>query len=394
MTSGLGRWTAAALAFLLCLPAHAAQVPAAIAAGEQPIRGSTESELWYGMDQAEKEIRASPMLVRDPALNAYVYSVACRVTGEYCKQLRVYIIDAPVFNAAMAPNGAMLVFTGALLRMQDESELALVLGHEFAHFRQRHTLKYWQKAKRTAAFMATFSVITYAGGVSLVGGLAQMAGAASMFEMSRDSEREADRIGFDQAVSLGYDPQAGVRVWSRMVKEEKATHLPRPAPIFASHPRSEERLHDVGEAAAAEAAKSQTWTTHTAEYQAAIRPFLKSWLDAELSRRIYGASIQMIGDTLANAPADTKGIYTFYLAEAHRRQNKGDDRAIARGLYAEAVKYADAPADAFREQGLSLREQGLVAPAVTALRHYLELAPNAPDRAFILKYLSELEHTP
>ena len=382
----------ASLLLVLSGPQAFAQVPAAIQPGELPVAGSTESELWYGMDQAEKEIRTSPLLVRDPALNAYVHAVACKVTQEYCKQLRVYIIDAPVFNASMAPNGALLVFTGALLRMQDESELAVVLGHEFAHFRQRHSLKYWNKAKHTTAVMTAFSVVTYAGGVQLAGGLAQLAGAASIFNMSRESEREADRIGFQQAVSLGYDPQAGVRIWTSMLREEQATKLPRPAPIFASHPRTAERLHDITESA--NAMPKGNYVTNQAAYQVAIRPFLERWLDAELSRRIYGASIQMIGDKLANAPADSKGTYTLYLAEAHRRRNKGDDRDLARSLYAQAITYSDTPADAWREQGMILRGDGQKENAANAFRRYLALKPTAPDRAFIQSYLSELETKP
>lgn len=373
------------------MPARASDAQA-LRPGETPTPGSTEAELWYGMDQAEKDLRASPMLVRDPALNAYVRNVACKVTGDFCPQLRVYIVEAPVFNAAMAPNGVMLVFTGALLRMRDESELAVVLAHEFAHFRLRHTLKYWQKAKRTTAFMATFSVVTYAGGVSLVGGLAQIAGAASMFSMSRDSEREADRLGFARTVELGYDPQAGVRVWTRMLAEEKATRQPRPSPVFASHPRTDERLADVTAAAAA-AVGARTETSAEA-YYTGVRPFLDSWLEQELSRRIYSASIGMIEEALPSAREDMRATYTFFLAEAHRRNNRGEDRKLARDLYEKAVAMPSAPAAAFREWGLVLRDEGRRTEAASALRKYLELMPAAADRAFITKYISDLESTP
>jgi predicted Zn-dependent protease len=66
--------------------------------------------------------------VRDPALNAYVRSVLCKVTDDYCRDVRVYIVDVPYFNASMAPNGAMMVWTGTLLRVRNEAQLALVLG--------------------------------------------------------------------------------------------------------------------------------------------------------------------------------------------------------------------------------------------------------------------------
>jgi predicted Zn-dependent protease len=386
------RRLAIALIGLLTGSLALAVVPPPLQPGEKPLTGSTEAELWYGMDQAEKELRQAPVLVRDPALNAYVHEVACKVTGDYCSNLRVYIVDVPVFNASMAPNGAMLVFTGALLRMHDESELALVLGHEFAHFKLRHSLQYWEKAKHTSAFLATLSVVTYAGGVSLVGSVAQLVGAANMFSYSRDKEREADRVGFQVATALGYDPQAGVRIWTRMLAEEKANPRPKPSPVFASHPKTAERLQDI--TAAANALPAGSVNNRTETYHAAMRPFLDHWLEAELSRRMYDTSIEVIGNLKTTADVDSQGTYCFYLAEAYRRRNKADDRSKAQSLYLEAVSHADAPADAWREQGLILRENGQRAEAALALHHYLDAKPTAGDRAFIEKYLTELETLP
>ena len=123
----------------LAAPAMADRIEDALP-GQRPPAGSDEDELWYAMERAERELQHHPLLVKDEALNAYVRGVACKVAGDYCPDLRVYIVDLPWFNASMAPNGMMLVWTGALLRFQDESELALVLGHEFAHFRHRIAL--------------------------------------------------------------------------------------------------------------------------------------------------------------------------------------------------------------------------------------------------------------
>lgn len=344
------------------------------------------------MDQAEKEIRQAPVIVRDEALNAYVKEVACKVVGDYCSDLRVYIVDAPVFNASMAPNGAMLVFTGALLRMQDESELALILGHEFAHFKQRHSLQMWEKAKSTTAVLATFGVITYAGGVGIIGSVAQLGGLAGLSNFSRDKERESDAIGFQIALSKGYDPKAGTRVWERMVREEKASKLPKPIPAFASHPKSAERLADVR--AAADAAPAGDYARHEDAYEKAMRPFLEKWLEAELSRRMYDTSIQVIQDRWNGAPAADAGVYAFYLSEAYRRRNKGDDRAKASELLAESFRSGQAPAGAWREEGLSRMKAGDKTAAISALRTYLEKSPDASDKAFIQKYLSDLEKQP
>ena len=72
--------------------------------------------------------------VRDPVLNAYVRKVLCRTIGDaHCAPIRLYIIRTSQFNASMAPNGMMQVWTGLLLRMDNEAQLATVLGHEMGH---------------------------------------------------------------------------------------------------------------------------------------------------------------------------------------------------------------------------------------------------------------------
>lgn len=360
--------------------------------GERPPAGSDEDELWYAMDRAERELQQHPLLVRDEALNAYVRGVACRVAGDYCPDLRVYIVNQPWFNASMAPNGMMVVWTGALLRFQDEAELALVLGHEFAHFQQRHSLQQWRKAKNTTAFLGSFGLLAFGSGAGAAGYAANIIGIAQLSQFSRDAEREADRLGFEVAAGQGYDAAAGVRLWQRMKDEEDARRYGKPIPVFASHPKTAERLADVR--AAAEASTGGDGESGREAYRAAVRPFLASWLEAELSRRMYDTSVRVIGDLRTLAEPGLQGTYTFFLAEAFRRRGKDGDAARAEALYEEAVTLPDPPPGAFREHGLVLRARGQRQDAAAALRRYLELAPGAEDVAFMQQYLSELETRP
>ncbi|MBW8369249.1 MAG: M48 family metallopeptidase, partial [Arenimonas sp.] len=151
-------------ACLAAAPAGAADPVDTALPGQRPPPGSDEDELWYAMERAERELLAHPRRVTDPVLNAYVRDVACRVAGDLCADLRVHIVDQPWFNASMAPNGMMVVWTGALLRLQDEAELALVLGHEVAHFRERHAIAQWRKAKNTSAVVGSISLLAFGGG--------------------------------------------------------------------------------------------------------------------------------------------------------------------------------------------------------------------------------------
>ena len=358
------------------------------APGTVPTAGSDESELWYAMDRAEPELRRSPLLVRDPALNDYIRGVACKVAGEHCKDLRVYVMDVPQFNASMAPNGMMLFWTGALLRIRDEAELAFVLGHETGHFTARHSLRQWRRMKDASAWLSAFQVVAYGVGAGGIAQLGMLAGYSAIFKYSRDMEREADALGFDSVVAHGWAPSAGADLWARMWREEQTRKYDRPLPVFSTHPASQERLNDI-KAEAAAIANAPTDRGRD-RYRVAVRPLLPKLLDEELGNRRYAGSILVIGELLADAPVEDKGLLTFYLGEAYRRRGLGDDKAKAASYYAQAVALPNPPAAAWREHGFVQRAAGEATGARAALRRYLMEVPAAEDRAFVQRELDKL----
>ena len=89
-----------------------------LAPGQRPSPGSDEAGLWMQVERAEEALHTSGRVVTDPALTSYVRDVVCRVAGPLCQDIRVYVLQSPGFNASMAPNGAMQVWTGLLLRAE------------------------------------------------------------------------------------------------------------------------------------------------------------------------------------------------------------------------------------------------------------------------------------
>jgi predicted Zn-dependent protease len=235
-------------------------------------------------------------------------------------------------------------------------------------------------------------MLTAGVGFGVVGLAADIAGAASLSKFGRDMEREADRIGFAQLLAQGYDPRSGVRLWDGMLKEEEARDYGKPVPAFASHPQTRERRDDLQ--AAADAVVAPGHELGRERFLDATTSFLRHWLDNELSRRMFATSIQAIGELRKTAPPEQAGLYAFYLGEAHRRRNKPGDSEQALALYAEAVRQAGAPAEAWREHGLALRDAGQRPAAATALQRYLQLAPQAEDRVFMQRYVDELGTSP
>ncbi|MFZ1477894.1 MAG: peptidase M48, partial [Sphingorhabdus sp.] len=106
----------ASLAIQVAVATPAAAQASGSAQKYQPINDD-ERNLWRTMDEYEGNIRHSPLLIADAELNDYVRSVLCRAVGaEKCSAVRIYILRTPQFNAAMAPNGMMVVWSGLLLR--------------------------------------------------------------------------------------------------------------------------------------------------------------------------------------------------------------------------------------------------------------------------------------
>ncbi len=356
--------------------------------GQAPVAGTDEDELWYAMERAETELQRAPQRVRDPALNAYVKKITCDVADDYCRDLRVYIMDVPEFNASMAPNGMMLVWTGALLRARDEAEIGFVLGHEAGHFRAQHSIRQWRRIKDTSAALSAFQLVAYGAGIPDAAFLGALGAYAGIFKFSRDQEREADRLGFASAVANGYDPDAGADLWARLKREEDTRKYQRRGVVFTTHPATEERLSDIRAAAAA--TPNPPHERRRDEYRTAMRPFLEGWLAEELGRRRYDSSLLVIGELLADSPEEDRGLLTFYLGEAHRRRNATGDRSKAAELYASAIALPGAPAAAWREHGFALRDAGKKAEAAAALQRYMETAAAPDDRAFVQRELEKL----
>jgi hypothetical protein len=154
-----------------------------------------ERGLWEICDRIERDLVASNFLVRDKQLNEYVTSVTRRLLGDRVADLRIYIVRNPEFNAAMFPNGMMVVHTGLLARVRNEAQLAAVLGHESGHYLRLHSLRSWRDMKTKTATMAVIAVAAAGASGATGQNWYDLANAInnglflSLFSFSRDMER-------------------------------------------------------------------------------------------------------------------------------------------------------------------------------------------------------------
>ena len=109
-----------------------------IDSGKRPELHTDEAGLWMVLDNMEEKLKTSGNRITDPHINQYVREIVCKLAGPDCASIRIYVMQVPLFNATMAPNGIMQIWTGLLLRAKNEAQLAYVLGHEIGPVSYTH----------------------------------------------------------------------------------------------------------------------------------------------------------------------------------------------------------------------------------------------------------------
>jgi beta-barrel assembly-enhancing protease len=378
-------WLAFGCAHCFALGRAAAQTPAPAAPYQLPPRftrpdaGSDEGGLWALMDREELRVRRSPFRMREADLSAYLQGLAQKLAGEHAPDVRVYALRTPFFNASMAPNGMMQVWSGLLLRLENEAQLAAVMAHELGHYLQRHSVERLRDAKARSAF-GTFMIM-----FGLVGAIASLATLASAFGFTRDQEREADQIGQDLMERAGYDPREAARVWANLNAElatNPAADPARNSPMLATHPNSVERSEVLATRAAQREGRRDE-----AAFLARIAPLRFELLADELRRGQLDETLVLLDRMLVLEPASAELLY--YRGEVRRQRGQGDDPTRAAADLEAAVSAGREPPPTHRALGLLQRAAQRPAEARRHFERYLELAPEAPDAGLVRQYIAE-----
>jgi Zn-dependent protease with chaperone function len=362
-----------------------------VKSGYRPV-DADERGLWQACDRLEQELAASKLRFKDAPLESYLRGVVGRLLGEQAADLRIYPVRNPEFNAAMLPNGIMIVHTGLLVRMRNEAQLAAVLGHESGHYLRRHSVKSWRDLKSKTSAMSFLAIAGAAAGGAAGYGLASGLNATlalSLFSFSRELESEADAFGLQLLNAAGYPPEAAAEIWGQLISERRASATERKKPYkdrslsaISTHPPTEERMRDLTDTAAALAKRSPDAHHDSGrdEWLAAVTPLRPMLLDEQIKLNDPGASLYLI-NSLARDGWD--GLLRFYEGEAYRFRAESGDEARAEQAYAAAVASGDAPAEAFRAHGYALLREGKSEQGRQALSRYLELAPHAVDAEMV-----------
>lgn len=169
---------------------------------------SESQEIAMGQ-QAAREVRQSMGLVPDSALQRYVRSVASRMarTSERPQLPWSFdVVDDPAVNAFALPGGSIFLTRGILSFMQNEAELATVLGHEIGHVTAKHSVRQLSRAQLAQLGLGIGSIVSDE--FAAISGIVGQGVGLLMLKNGRADETQADDLGFRYSLNDGYDVRA------------------------------------------------------------------------------------------------------------------------------------------------------------------------------------------
>jgi len=332
-----------------------------------PVTGET---ILVGMSEAQEkqtDAQVAPHqfsqdlgAIQDEAVNRYVAGIGQRMGTLTHRPQMPYsyrVLNANYVNAYTFPGGAMGVTRGILADLDDEAQLAALLGHELGHVNARHAAQRQGQNLVAQAALAGLNVAAQSsdwGGLMSMGG--QIGASALLAGYSREHEREADALGQEYLVKAGYPATGMMRLHQLLVAEEKSAPSLLQT-MFSTHPMSSERMQAAQAAADSRYRISNSLDVRRERFMDStaslrrIRPTIDACKNGEtaMAARQYPKAQAEFQTALARTPRD----YASNLRMAQCLQ--------AQGQTAKAVDYADNAREIYPQEAQAYKLAGVLA---------------------------------
>ncbi len=233
--------------FFLLLAFFAWMVSCAInpVTGKKELMLMSESQEIQLGTQSDQQIIQTYGLYPDPKLSTYINQIGqklAHLSDRPNLNFHFRLLDSPVVNAFALPGGFVYITRGILAYLNNEAELAGVMGHEIGHVAARHSAKQYSKAQLAQLGLGLAYVISE--DFRKYAGLANLGTQMLFLKFSRDYERQADALGVEYSSKAGYNALQMAEFFKtldRMTPSEQGA-LPY---WLATHPNPKERIQNV-----------------------------------------------------------------------------------------------------------------------------------------------------
>lgn len=359
-----------------------------------------ERRLKKRSDEICEVIDDTSFIYNNPALEKYLNDTANKLLPESAKahdiKISVKIINDPALNAFALPNGRIYVHMGMLAAVDNEAEMAALLGHEMTHVIHRHSLRQFRSIINKTAFFSSIQSALAFGGGNLAVLLGALVIVSSVYGYSREMERDADECGFKMMMNNDYDPKEAVKLFEHLKQYIEDEDIKQPF-FFSTHPNVVERIRNFKEFAKL-APQNKDYIVNEVGYFNLTKVVILHNADLNMDEGAFKSAERNINKFLGKFPENAEGHYC--LAELYRQRQDVDKKSKEKTRpkaddYKKAIEEYDASlscdntfAAAYRGKGRVLRSLDNGEEAKTCFVQYLELMPNAEDRSYIERYLN------
>jgi predicted Zn-dependent protease len=304
------------------------------------------------------------------------------------------VVNATYINAYAFPGGSIAATRGIMLSLDNEAELAALLGHELGHVNARHTAEQMSKRQLSQVVVGGLSALAGTQSAALgdiAGQLGQRGAGALLASYSRDNEREADALGMEYMVGAGYGSQGFVGLMDMLnsMSKHKTTSVDL---LFATHPMSQERYDTAVQTANTKYQAALKGPLHQERYmdhtaglrtkKGAIEEIEKG--QKEMAQRKYEAASSHFRRALKQAPNDY--VARCMMSISNLAQKK---YAVARQYAEMAQKAYPEEAQAYHLSGFSKIQLKDFEGAYEEFNTYESLLPGNPHIIFFKGYCQE-----
>jgi predicted Zn-dependent protease len=211
---------------------------------------SWEEEVQIGSEAAPEFIEQSGGVLPDQQIVQYVRDMGGKLAAQSEMpdiEWEFYVLDSQVINAFALPGGKVFISRGLMEKMNNEAQLAGVVGHEIGHVTARHGNERMGKALLAQGIILAAGI---GGAVSdnewmqVLGVGTAVGGQLFLLKYSRSNELEADALGVRYMASVGYNPVGQIQVMEIL---REASGGGAPPEWLSTHPASDTRIENLEE---------------------------------------------------------------------------------------------------------------------------------------------------
>jgi predicted Zn-dependent protease len=339
--------------------------------------------------------------LQDTSLNNYINQTGKNIAAQTHRPHMPYSfrgVNATYVNAYAFPGGSIAATRGILLALENEAQLAALLGHELGHVNARHTAEQMSKGTLINLFVGGLATVagTQSSGLgSLTSQLGMVGAGALLASYSRDNEREADALGLGYMVRAGYNSNefVGLMDMLRRMSKNKPNAIEL---MFATHPMSDERYRTAVEAVHTQYRSSQSFPLYRDRYMDHTAKLRKIKLTIEamqkgeslMAKSKYGEAEIHFSKALRQTPEDYAGLVMMSKCQ------------LAQKHYAKARSFAEKAKTVYPQEGQAYYLAGFAkikqkdyASAYEEFKYYEKLLSGNPNIIFFKGFsLEGMQH--